>query len=364
MIKSSDFISCSELFYSVAQTVYEKNPYWISENKKTIDLLLTDSAFFEQGSMQIFIVPQCARLIGFSHPSFIDQGLPYIVFGFWESINDEKINRQLFSEILQWARDQGISNIKGPINFATSFQYRLKLDHFDQPPFYQEPYNPSYYPQLLEQLNFQLTDQYYSWLGPMTDQAARFRSFADPLKKSFKEKGIQFNPLKNYPWENHLNECYQILEKVFSKNIAYTSISPAIKKNLFGIDFFKRLCPHTTVIATDGKDQLVGFFLTVPDYNPLLMSSSPKQAAEPSFELYFPQLIKPTLIAKTGGVIPDYRNSHLFSVMSQLIAEWGEEYYLNARAVMVHENNPSAKVARLAFAEINQHRYGMYAFNH
>jgi hypothetical protein len=31
---------------------------------------------------------------------------------------------------------------------------------------------------------------------------------------------------------------------------------------------------------------------------------------------------------------------------------------------MVHENNPSAKVARLAFGEHNQHRYGMYAFNH
>jgi hypothetical protein len=317
MIQSSDFISTAESFYSIAEIVYEKDPFWVPENKKTIELLLTDPTFFEQGTMKIFIVPQAGRLIGFSHPSFIDQGLPYIIFGFWETINDEKINSQLFSALFQWARDQGISNIKGPLNFATAFQYRLKLDHFDKPPFYQEPYNPSYYPKLLEQLHFKLTDQYYSWFGSLTDQAARFRAFADPLKKAFKEKGIEFTPLKNYPLENHLNECHQILEKVFSKNIAYTAISPAIKKNLFGIDFFKRLCPHTTVIATDEKNQLVGFFLTVPDYNPLLMSSALQQAAAPTFNLYFPQLIKPTVIAKTGGVIPEYRNSHLFSVMSQ-----------------------------------------------
>jgi len=76
-------------------------------------------------------------------------------FYLFECENSTVVALMLFEVAFQWARDQGLNLIKGPKGFTVFDGLGLLLKGYEHRPAFGLPYNPSYYPDLVEAAGFE-----------------------------------------------------------------------------------------------------------------------------------------------------------------------------------------------------------------
>ncbi|MFE8069850.1 hypothetical protein QQM79_02225 [Marinobacteraceae bacterium S3BR75-40.1] len=354
----------ADTFHAVARHVYRDDPRWLGEDPQALArqfAALEDDpahrAWFDTHNDQ-------ARLAVFYHPNQVIDGQPTAFFGFWEGEDDLAAHATLFRAAEQWARDQGATRLLGPINISTFNAYRVRLNHFEDGPFPGEPYNPPYYPRLLDELDLKPVKHFHSWLGPMDGRAESMGRSLEPVYQSLLAEGLRFSPLDGATWLGRLDEFYRYVDQIFGNNYAYTGISETAFRQGFGQPIASRLCPRSSVLVETADGDVAGFFLGFPDYGPLACQGNPKRKA--LADCTFDDLARipgrKTLLGKTGGVHPAYRQKGLFGVMSYRMMQAGTGQYDWGGAVMVREDNPSARVGQLAYSrpDDEQHDYALY----
>lgn len=71
-------------------------------------------------------------------------------FGFFECINNQDVADALLDAAAAWLRQQGRTAMRGPLNFTMTDEVGLLVDGFNDAPRILMPYNPPYYPELVE----------------------------------------------------------------------------------------------------------------------------------------------------------------------------------------------------------------------
>jgi len=232
-------------------------------------------------------------------------------FGFWETSNDLALNQEAFQLLSREAQRRGYARLVGPLNFSTFYPYRLRLGGVPSwGMFDREPSNPVYYPELLAQLGFTPT---------LTFESRLIRPDAVPLAYSSKatllaalqQLPFEFIPLNADTWREHETELFELVDQIFSGNPAYRSISPAQFRQLYNAEYADRLCPHSSVLLRGkASARLVALSFCHPNYASLRLGSTP-----PNFARDYPRLTERTLLAKTVGVHPDFRNQQMMNYL-------------------------------------------------
>jgi hypothetical protein len=352
VLSMSDSIVDIELsadFFQIAKNIYQGDPLWISESEEKIKQQFSaDNPYFTRGQAKVFCYETETRLVGFYNPSIEIEGESIVYFGFWESQNNIAINKRLFLELEHWASRIGANRIYGPINFSTYQNNRLRIDHFDNAPFIDEPYNPDYYPLLLQQLGFEKKVGYTSAINQSVDNlVAQVDVPFQNLKKQIDGLFV-FEKLTAEVWLKNLEQLYPLVDSIFSENFAYTPVSWESFQSLCGESFAKKLCPNSSVMVRDVEGEIAGFFITYPDYGRLVNQQSINDsgvqltASEINYSDHY-SLLKPPrlLLAKTCGVALKYRSAKLFPLMSMQLSLWAKGYYEHVAAAMVRDDNAS-----------------------
>jgi hypothetical protein len=76
------------------------------------------------------------------------------IWGFFECTDDPEAAAALFSAVETWVRQKGMTFVRGPLNPSTNYEVGLLIEGFDYPPALMMPYNPPYYPRLVESCGF------------------------------------------------------------------------------------------------------------------------------------------------------------------------------------------------------------------
>ena len=76
-------------------------------------------------------------------------------FYLFECENDQAIANALFDAAYDWARARGLTKILGPKGFTVLDGFGLLIKGFEHRPAFGLPYNPAYYPELIESAGFQ-----------------------------------------------------------------------------------------------------------------------------------------------------------------------------------------------------------------
>lgn len=350
-------------FLELPGQLYAGDPHWLGEDSQAVARQFgPDSPWFAQADAACWlgVVPGEARLAGFYSGQQID-GARVAFFGFWESRDDLDANRRLFRALGDWAKAQGATRLYGPIDFSTFGSYRVRLDAFEAGAFPGEPWNPPYYPELLEQLGF---SQRYRYLSTLTDTESAAESIrADYLRvKPRLEQHVRLETLDGDFWMNNLDELYGLVDQVFGGNFAYSRLSREAFEQHCGRPFAERLCPHSSVLARSPDGRIAGFFLVYPDYAPLLRNGNPQRLplAQVNFAEHFAQLPRPRrALAKTGGVHPDFRELGLFTAMGCELSLRAMAHYDELTAPLVREDNNSRQFA-LRHGRSQSRYYALY----
>lgn len=350
-----------EAFLALPAQIYADDPYWLGENSEQLRQQFSSSnSWFEKGRAWLGVIPGAARLAGFVQDQDID-GERVAFFGFWESSEQLPANRTLFDGLQQWAREQGATRLYGPINFTTFGHYRIRLDGFDHPPFPGEPWNPVYYPRLMGELGLNTHYRYISTFNTTPEILTTVKPDYLRVKPKL-EQAVAMEAMTAEFWMQNLDELYGFVDQVFGGNFGYTAISRAAFAAQCGSSFAEKFCSKTSVLARAKDGRIAGFFLTYPDYSPLLQQSNAQrlQLNDITFTAHAAQLPSPRrLLAKTGGVHPDFRAIGLFTAMSCELSLRAEGLYDIMVGALVREDNNSRQFA-LRHGSGGQHSYALF----
>ena len=253
--------------------IYQGDRYWVPPLiKDQLQKFSPNHPFRSHSEMTLLLAYRgeevTGRIAGIIDHSFIELHQEKTgFFGFFESIQDSQVTGLLLSSVKDWLRGHGMEKMIGPMNPSTNDECGLLIDGFDSSPRLMMPYNPSYFPSLLE--GFGLTkamDLYAYWLDQSFFLFDRLDRITERLKK--REPQLWVRPLNLRDFDHDLKIIKEIYNQAWSKNWGFVPMTEEeiddLAKNL------KPLVVPDLVLFAYWQDEPVGFSVSLPDYNEVL----------------------------------------------------------------------------------------------
>lgn len=253
--------------------IYQGNPYWIPPLiKDHIQKFSPQSPFRAHAEMVLYlayrgkeIMGRIAGIIDRHYIEFHQEKVGF--FGFFESQKDPEVNHLLFSSVASWLKERGMEKMIGPMNPSTNDECGLLIDAFDLPPCLMMPYNPPYYPALIEGEGFRKAMDLYAYLlEKETFHHDRLERITQRILK--KEPTLSVRSLNLKRFNDELAIIKEIYNNSWSKNWGFVPMTDEeiddLAKNLKPL-----VVPDLILFAYSGEEP-VGFSAALPDYNVVL----------------------------------------------------------------------------------------------
>jgi hypothetical protein len=178
-------------FLDLPFKIYEGIPQWVpvlSIDEKTP--LNPRNPFYQHSTAAFFLAKSTAgeplgRICFINNRNFNEYNHTKTAF-FWmfETIDDERVSYALFERGFLWAKQQGLDKIIGPKGFTALDGSGLLVKGFEHRPAFGLPYNPSYYPKLIEAVGFiPKNDSVSGYLATDIQLPEKIHRIADLIKR-------------------------------------------------------------------------------------------------------------------------------------------------------------------------------------
>src|SRR4030042_54387 len=248
--------------------IYKEDPYWIPPIiKDQIQKFSPHHPFRSHSEMILFlafqgenIVGRIAGIIDHLYIEFHKEKVGF--FGFFETISDPEIADALLSKVAGWLKGQGMEKMAGPMNPSTNDECGLLVDGFDASPCLMMPYNPRYYPDLVEKAGLKkVMDLYAYFLEEATFHLDRLNRITERLGK--REPQLRVRPIHLRSFDSELTIVKELYNQAWSKNWGFVPLTEAeiddLAKNL------KPLVVSDLVLFAYWQDEPGGFSAPLPD---------------------------------------------------------------------------------------------------
>jgi hypothetical protein len=258
-------------FIKFAWEINATDPNWvpplISDRLKVLDK--QKNPFFKHAEAEYFLAYRDSKIVGRiaaitnqMHNDFQKDNAGF--FGFLEGIDDPEVFKLLLDRAKKWVKEKGKDFIMGPMNPSTNDEMGFLIDGFERPPYFMMTHNPSYYPQLMDQLHYpKVKDVYAYYIHQDTF------IFSEKLRRvaevSRKKMGIDIRPVRMKEFEAELEKVRYIYNNAWAKNWGFVPMTP--EEFDFIANDFKKIIDPDLVLLAEIKGKPVGFSLALPDYN-------------------------------------------------------------------------------------------------
>jgi hypothetical protein len=260
-------------FLRLPWRIYQHDPYWVPpllcHQRAFLDP--SQGPFFENGEAQYFLALQRGQPAGriSAHINHLyDELYDKITgfFGFFECLPEPRVAAALFAAAADWLRQRGRTRLLGPLSFSIYDEVGLLVEGFDSMPAMFQSHNPPYYPQLLGDLGFRKTFDFYA-LG-ITRQETDVAALEAKIAEILQGQNLRLAPYDPSELEHRREEVYELFNEAWSANWCHI---PLTRKqfNLFYDEVKILLRPNLVSSLLDGDD-LVAFSIVLPDLNPLV----------------------------------------------------------------------------------------------
>jgi hypothetical protein len=253
--------------------IYQGDRYWVPPlTKDQLQKFSPTHPFLSHSEMILFlayrngeIVGRIAGIIDHNYVEFHQERVGF--FGFFESIDDREVTEALLSRVQGWVKERGMEKIIGPMNPSTNDECGLLVNGFDAPPCLMMPYNPRYYPSLLEGIGLKKKMDLYAYLLEESSFLFdRLDRITERLRK--REPQLHIRPINLRHFDEELKIVKEIYNQAWSKNWGFVPLTDE-EINLLAKEL-KPLVVSDLVLFADWGDEPVGFSVSLPDYNVVL----------------------------------------------------------------------------------------------
>lgn len=274
----------------------------------------------------------------------------------FDCINDQNVANRLLGAVENWAKQQGMEEIVGPLGYSDLDREGLLVEGFDELSTFEEQYNFSYYQTLLENAGYaKEVDWVESKLFSPDVVDERIERVSSRMMEKY---GLHLGVAKNASqfvkkWGDGF---FEVLDETYEAIYQSVPFTEKMKKSL--ISSYKIIVnvKYATVIL-DKNDKIVGFGLAFPSIAKAVQKSNghltPAAIVRILKAVKNPKVIDLALI----GVVPEYRNkaisTAIIAEMLKMLKDGGIEY---AETNLNLENNDNILNAWKAFKRVQHKR--------
>ncbi len=182
-------------------------------------------------------------------------------FGFFECEDDDDAAKALLEAAAGHLKAAGCDTMLGPVSPSTNDECAMLVDGFDSPPTFMMPYNPRYYPRLMEAAGLEKAKDVLSFIMYDTAQLPPklFRVAEMARKRSDLEiRGVRMNRLRE-----ELVRIKTVYNEAWEKNWGFVPMTDEeidhMAKDL------KAILEPELVLMAEHEGEPAGFSLAVPD---------------------------------------------------------------------------------------------------
>jgi GNAT superfamily N-acetyltransferase len=264
-------------FVDLPFRLHREHPLWVPPLKLERRLFLNRrmNAFFSHGEAEYFLAHREGRVVGrisaqVNHAFNDHQGKKWGWFGFLEFENDPEVLQALLDAAAAWLRTRGEERMVGPASFAMNDESGVLIEGFDLRPMILQPWNPPYYPQLIEQGGMTKAMDLLMWNLEVSGREKVLPVIFELAEKVESEHGIRVRPMRRRQLRKDMDSFAEVYNAAWSKNWDFV---PYSKKDLdaYAQELQLVFDKHWFMLA-ERKDtgEVVGMAITVPDVNQVL----------------------------------------------------------------------------------------------
>jgi GNAT superfamily N-acetyltransferase len=234
-------------------------------------------------------------------------------------IDDKEVSTELFKAVESWGREEGLTEIHGPIGFNDMDQEGMLVEGFDEESMFITIYNYPYYIKHLEKLGY-LKDT--DWL----EYQVKIPKVADERMDLLSAAVLRKHKLTLVEPKSR-NEIKPYITKIFDLyNIAYENLYGTVKLSYQQImkyydEFILLINPKFVKLLVDENGQLVGFGLAMPSLN-----KAAKKSGGRLFPFGWYHLLRAPFVERKVldlyliGVLPHMQNKGLTAILMNSMA--------------------------------------------
>lgn len=262
-------------FLNLECEIYRDDPNWVPPlwliRKELVGF--KHHPFYDDADGQAFLVRRGDRVVGrlvaiVNHAHNRTHKEQRGFFGFYECHDDVEASNELFSMAVDWMRQRGMTDVRGPVNPSLNYDLGLLIEGFDSPPTYMMTYNRDYYGRLVEAAGFTKCQDMYSYDGHidmLKGLDPKLQFIVDEATKRF---NVTCRPLDRSRFDEDIRAFLEIYNQSIQLTWGYVPMSEAeVDDHAKGLRHL--IVPELTSIAEiDGRPVGAGFGLL--DYNQII----------------------------------------------------------------------------------------------
>jgi GNAT superfamily N-acetyltransferase len=334
-------------FLDLPFRIYRNFPQWVPPlgTDERIRLDPKRHPFYRHSRAGFFLAYEGTRILG--RLAVIDNRLynqynreSTAFFYLFECDNDQEAANALFEAACDWARDRGLSKLLGPKGFTVLDGFGLLVKGFERRPAFGLPYNPPYYPELVETAGFQTErDAVSGYLGTDIRFPERIHALAGRIAERRGLRVARYRTRKDLrAFVPRLKELYNNALRGTAGNAPLTDEEVKMMANqlLWFAD------PRLLKIVYR-EDEPVGFLMAYPDISAALQKTRGRLL--PFGWVVLLREFKRTdwLNINGAGLLPEYRGSGgtaiLYSELFKSVVETGQFKHAEVIQIGVENEN-------------------------
>ena len=202
------------------------------------------------------VVARCAVTI------YTDKDEAYL--GFFDSEDNIEAVKTIMEAAENFARENGIRKLTGPVDASFWIGYRMKSNKFDEKRFFSEPYGKDYYPKLWKENGYKISQVYVSNIYKKLSKNEEDDENYIKRYNFFTKRGYSIVSPSRKDWDKVIGEVYTLLVKLYSDFPVFSHITEKEFREMY--KDLKTVLDFSMVKLGYKNNKLAGFFISVPDY--------------------------------------------------------------------------------------------------
>lgn len=184
-------------------------------------------------------------------------------FGWIEMIDNFEVTKLLLDACQNWFRSESCKEMTGPHGFTDLDPEGLLIEGFNELPTIAASYNPPYYAGLIEKYGLTKQADYIEFRVKVPAEEPKYLT---RVVKTLKENS-QYRPItckSKKELLKYVPQFWVALEETFAHLYGVTPLTPA-QQDYYTKKYFGLLDPKYVHFVLDQKDEMVAFFITMPN---------------------------------------------------------------------------------------------------
>ena len=335
-------------FLDFPNKLYKGNPYYVppiySNEKK---LFGNNHDYCDQAESVFYLAYRDGKVVGrisgiLQKASNQKWDQKRVRFTRFDCLDDQEAATALFTAVENWAKEKGMEEVVGPLNYSDMEREGLLVDGFDYLNTFEEQYNYPYYEKLVTNCGFEKEVEWveYRLTAPDPEYMEKMKRISD---KAMERGGFHFGEAKNTKdfLKKYANDFFNIIDETYSHIYGTVPFTDTIKKSIMS-DFSLIINLKYVAVILDKNEKPVCFGLCFPGFGKALQKSGGKLTLPTIFKILHAVKKPDSIDLALIGILPEYRHSGIshamFYKMSQLLTD-GTAKYAETNLMLTYNYN-------------------------